>query len=285
MSLGGGASDALDQAVARVGRRAACPTPSRPATATPTRAAPRRRARRRRSPSARRTARTRARRSPTTAPAWTSSRRVSRSRRRGTPTTRRRTRSAARRWRHRTSRARSPCTCRANPSATPAQVATALTRRGDAERGRQPGHGLAEQAAVQRPGRRWRQPGPGAHADADPEPAADADARNRPRRPAPGCGEPQPRAAPCRARGAEVRIAYSTHRARPAQGVPDRAVRDRFRPRALSATRGATWQTVAISQSPFNTETLEYTGPAGQYRWRVYSYSGSGAFTLSWARP
>ena len=29
----------------------------------------------------------------------------------------------------------------------------------------------------------------------------------------------------------------------------------------------------------------QYTGTAGTYRWRVYSYSGAGSFTLNWSKP
>lgn len=101
--------------------------------------------------------------------------------------------------------------------------------------------------------------------------------------PAPGCGD-RASSGSLSGRGAEVLIAYTTtasglHKAclTGASGTDfDLALQRRF---------GSTWQTVAISQSPFNTETVEYRGPAGQYRWRVYSYSGTGGWTLSWRRP
>ncbi len=83
-------------------QRRASATRSPRATATPTRATARRRASPRRSRSAPRPTPTPARRSPTSGPASTSSRRARASPRPGTPATARRTRSAERRWRLRT---------------------------------------------------------------------------------------------------------------------------------------------------------------------------------------
>ena len=97
--------------------------------------------------SARRRAPTRARRSRTSAPASTSSRRARASRRPGTRATRRPTRSAARRWRRRTWPGR-----RALPAdrhrAPRRRRCAALVRQLDAEQGHEPGHRLAQPAAV-----------------------------------------------------------------------------------------------------------------------------------------
>lgn len=48
---------------------------------------------------------------------------------------------------------------------------------------------------------------------------------------------------------------------------------------------GYAWQTVAQGISPTSYESVTYNGSAGYYVWRVYSYSGSGNYTLSITRP
>jgi subtilisin family serine protease len=45
------------------------------------------------------------------------------------------------------------------------------------------------------------------------------------------------------------------------------------------------WTTVAASESPGNVEEITYNGTAGTYRWRVHAYSGSGTYTLEVTRP
>ena len=115
MSLGGGASSALDTAVANAiaaGVTFAVAAGNEQHQRVQRLARARRR---RRSPSARRPTPTPARRSPTSARAWTSSRRARTSRRPGARATPPRTRSAARRWPRRTSRARRRYTCRSQP--------------------------------------------------------------------------------------------------------------------------------------------------------------------------
>lgn len=42
-----------------------------------------------------------------------------------------------------------------------------------------------------------------------------------------------------------------------------------------------TWTTVARSESYTSNESITYSASAGTYRWRVYSYSGSGSYTLT----
>jgi subtilisin family serine protease len=49
----------------------------------------------------------------------------------------------------------------------------------------------------------------------------------------------------------------------------------------LQKLNGSTWTTVASGLGYTANEDVSYTGTAGTYRWRVYSYSGSGSFTLS----
>ena len=53
----------------------------------------------------------------------------------------------------------------------------------------------------------------------------------------------------------------------------------------LQRWNGWTWSTVASGTGSTSTETVTYEGSAGTYRWRVRSYSGSGAFTLQLSRP
>jgi hypothetical protein len=48
----------------------------------------------------------------------------------------------------------------------------------------------------------------------------------------------------------------------------------------LQKWNGFWWVTVAVSESVTSTEQIAYTGTIGYYRWRVYSYSGSGAYTF-----
>jgi Lysyl oxidase/Bacterial pre-peptidase C-terminal domain len=48
----------------------------------------------------------------------------------------------------------------------------------------------------------------------------------------------------------------------------------------LEKQSGSKWQRVAQSIGTTASETISYNAAAGTYRWRVYSYSGSGAFTL-----
>ncbi|WP_258903848.1 S8 family peptidase [Actinokineospora sp. UTMC 2448] len=45
------------------------------------------------------------------------------------------------------------------------------------------------------------------------------------------------------------------------------------------------WATVAQGITPGNTETIDYTGTAGYYRYRVHAYSGSGDYTLGYTVP
>ncbi len=45
------------------------------------------------------------------------------------------------------------------------------------------------------------------------------------------------------------------------------------------------WTRVAIAQSTGPDENITYSGAAGTYRWRVYSYSGSGSYAFGMQRP
>lgn len=54
---------------------------------------------------------------------------------------------------------------------------------------------------------------------------------------------------------------------------------------ALFKWNGAAWARVALSEGQTSTENIAYSGTAGSYYWRIYSYRGSGAFTLTWQRP
>jgi serine protease len=53
----------------------------------------------------------------------------------------------------------------------------------------------------------------------------------------------------------------------------------------LQKWNGFFWTTVARSESVTSTEQIAYSGTAGYYRWRVYSYSGSGSYTFWLQRP
>ncbi len=53
----------------------------------------------------------------------------------------------------------------------------------------------------------------------------------------------------------------------------------------LQKWNGFWWVTVAVSESVTSTEQIAYTGTSGYYRWRVYSYSGSGAYAFWLQRP
>jgi hypothetical protein len=53
----------------------------------------------------------------------------------------------------------------------------------------------------------------------------------------------------------------------------------------LERWNGRSWGTVATSDSPKPDERIDYTGPAGYYRYRVVSASGSGPYTLKYKTP
>jgi subtilisin family serine protease len=48
---------------------------------------------------------------------------------------------------------------------------------------------------------------------------------------------------------------------------------------------GFSWSIVARAEGPTSTESISYNGTAGYYYWRVQSYSGSGNYTLIASRP
>lgn len=48
---------------------------------------------------------------------------------------------------------------------------------------------------------------------------------------------------------------------------------------------GASWSVVASSLGSTSTESISYNGSAGYYYWRVNSYSGSGSYSLCTTRP
>ncbi|MGI8627233.1 MAG: S8 family serine peptidase [Geodermatophilaceae bacterium] len=54
---------------------------------------------------------------------------------------------------------------------------------------------------------------------------------------------------------------------------------------ALYRWNGFGWSRVAIAQSTGPDESITYNGTAGTYRWRVYSYSGSGSYAFGMQRP
>ncbi len=53
----------------------------------------------------------------------------------------------------------------------------------------------------------------------------------------------------------------------------------------LQKWNGSTWRTVAKSEGTTSTESISYSGTSGYYRWRIYSYSGSGSYQFWMKRP
>ena len=53
----------------------------------------------------------------------------------------------------------------------------------------------------------------------------------------------------------------------------------------LQKLSGSTWTIVARSEGATSTESINYNGTAGTYRWRVYAYSGSGTYTICTKKP
>lgn len=53
----------------------------------------------------------------------------------------------------------------------------------------------------------------------------------------------------------------------------------------LDKWNGSSWSIVARSEGSTSTENITYSGTSGTYRWRVYSYSGSGTWNLCTTKP
>jgi Zn-dependent metalloprotease len=53
----------------------------------------------------------------------------------------------------------------------------------------------------------------------------------------------------------------------------------------LQKWNGSSWASVGAGETSTSVESVSYSGTSGQYRWRVYSYTGSGAFTLCTTKP
>lgn len=53
----------------------------------------------------------------------------------------------------------------------------------------------------------------------------------------------------------------------------------------LQRLSGGYWTTVAAGETSSADEKVTYTGTAGTYRWRVYAYSGGGSFSMKWDIP
>ena len=53
---------------------------------------------------------------------------------------------------------------------------------------------------------------------------------------------------------------------------------------ALYKWNGFSWTRVAVSQGTTSSEDITYNGTSGYYYWRVYSYSGSGAYSFGMTR-
>ena len=53
----------------------------------------------------------------------------------------------------------------------------------------------------------------------------------------------------------------------------------------LQRRSGSTWTIVARGETSSSTESVDFNGTANTYRWRVFAYSGSGAYTLCVKTP
>ncbi len=53
----------------------------------------------------------------------------------------------------------------------------------------------------------------------------------------------------------------------------------------LQRWNGSAWTTVASSTGTTSSESIRYYGQSGYYRWRIYAYSGSGSYTFWLKRP
>jgi aqualysin 1 len=60
-------------------------------------------------------------------------------------------------------------------------------------------------------------------------------------------------------------------------GGPSNADFDLF----LQKLNGSSWSTVARSEGATSSENITYSAGSGTYRWRVYSYSGTGSYSLT----
>lgn len=53
----------------------------------------------------------------------------------------------------------------------------------------------------------------------------------------------------------------------------------------LQKWNGVSWSNVASSLSTTSNENISYSGTAGYYRWRIYSYSGAGSYEFYMVKP
>jgi len=51
------------------------------------------------------------------------------------------------------------------------------------------------------------------------------------------------------------------------------------------STSGSSWSSVKSAAGSTSTESIDYAGTSGTYRWRVHAYSGSGSYTLCSKKP
>ena len=49
--------------------------------------------------------------------------------------------------------------------------------------------------------------------------------------------------------------------------------------------QGSSWSSKASSTSSSSNESIDYSGTSGYYRWRIYSYSGSGSYSFCLSNP
>ena len=53
----------------------------------------------------------------------------------------------------------------------------------------------------------------------------------------------------------------------------------------LDKWNGSTWAQVALSEGATSSESINYNGTAGYYRYRVVNYAGVGAYTMTYSKP
>ena len=169
-----------------------------------------------------------------------------------------------------------------NPSATPAQVTSYLTSQATSGAVGRPGRGLAEQAALLAARRRHPRPGPDADAVPVPTPSPSPDPTPSPS-PGPNCGGTLSQGN-LSGTGATRQYAAYDSPAGLQKGCltgPSGVDFDLY----LYKWSGSYWYVVASSLGPTANETISWNAPAGRYRWEVYSYRGSGAFSFELKTP
>jgi subtilisin family serine protease len=169
----------------------------------------------------------------------------------------------------------------ANPSASPATVASALIAASTPNKVTSPGTGSPNRLLYLAPAGGGTTPTP------TPTPTPSPSPTPTPTPPAPACGT-QTATGTLAGPGSSAVVPNGTYYQSTTSGThracltgPSGTDFDL----ALYKWNGSGWTRVGVSEGSTSTEQVTYSGTAGYYYWRVTAYSGSGAFTLSWSRP